>query len=428
MGFFLFTLVNGTYFIRPSEVFGIEELTNTFFVLILACLCVSVTAVLNFLFAKPLDNQPVMICILGILLFVPLPFLFSGDLNGAYRAGLMFFKIVIYYLLLVSVVNTGPRLKSFVGWILVFSTILAIVSVLNMHGVVNLEKVQILSDRRIDPMTGEPQGGERLIGWGIFADPNEMCVLLAALLPLAIYFLVDQKAGVMKIVWLASVLVFTYAIFMTRSRGGFLALIAGLSVLGFRIVGGQKTAILAFFGMLLMVFVGGGRQTEISFTTNTAQSRIELWSDWMMTFRSNPFVGAGVSLDSEEGTEVSPFAGEHLAHNSYLQAFADMGFPGGVCFLGAFCLSLWTIRSLGASDAVLVDPDQHRLQPFLLGAVTAYAVGLISLTLTYAVTTYLVIGLATAFVRVNVTQPPLPPLRFDAKYVGVGAYWAWYSS
>ncbi len=47
MGFFLFILVNATLFIRPAEVFGIEELENVYQLLILACLAVSLPDVLG---------------------------------------------------------------------------------------------------------------------------------------------------------------------------------------------------------------------------------------------------------------------------------------------------------------------------------------------------------------------------------------------
>ena len=45
MGFFLFILVNLALFIRPAELFGIEELERIYQVLILACLAASLPEV-----------------------------------------------------------------------------------------------------------------------------------------------------------------------------------------------------------------------------------------------------------------------------------------------------------------------------------------------------------------------------------------------
>ena len=60
----------------------------------------------------------------------------------------------------------------------------------------------------------------------------------------------------------------------------------------------------------------------------------------------------------------------------------------------------------------------RRLRPFLAGAVTAYAVGLLSLSLCYGVPTYLVLGLTVAYTRVTPHHPALPVERFDGRVAG----------
>src|SRR5271167_622560 len=100
MGFFLFILVNSMLFIRPAEVFGIEELENVYQILILACLALSLPDVLTCLLGRPLDTQPVTLCVLAISIVIPLPFLVGSDVNEAFRTWFTFFKVVIYYILL----------------------------------------------------------------------------------------------------------------------------------------------------------------------------------------------------------------------------------------------------------------------------------------------------------------------------------------
>ena len=47
----------------------------------------------------------------------------------------------------------------------------------------------------------------------------------------------------------------------------------------------------------------------------------------------------------------------------------------GALFLGAFVLALWTLLDHRPGRTLIVDPEQRRLQPYLVGMVAAYAVG-----------------------------------------------------
>src|SRR5437868_3460862 len=193
MAFSLFILVNATLFIRPAEMFGIEYLENIYQILILACLAAALPEVLTCLLGRPLQCQPVTLCVVGILFMVPLPFLANLDVSEAFRTGFYFFKVVVYYVLMVSLVNTGPRLRQFLGWVVPFGMVLALVSVLNMYGVIHLENLKTVADGDVDRLTGESHKVQRLMGTGLFQDPNDMCVVLSALLPLALYYLTGKK-------------------------------------------------------------------------------------------------------------------------------------------------------------------------------------------------------------------------------------------
>ena len=89
----------------------------------------------------------------------------------------------------------------------------------------------------------------RLAGSGIFNDPNEIGVLIAAALLLGLYWLFDQRSGLLRFLWIAPLVFFLYALTLTQSRGAVLALAAGLGVfLTARF--GWRTALL--FGVVLL--------------------------------------------------------------------------------------------------------------------------------------------------------------------------------
>ena len=151
--------------------------------------------------------------------------------------------------------------------------------------------------------------------------------------------------------------------------------------------------------------------TAISTGEGTAQERIQIWSDGMMLMRDAPLFGVG--------KDVFDKAIGHVAHNSYLQCFVELGVFGGMFFLGAFYLAISQLFRMGnRRKHTFLDPQAARLYPYLFGVVASYAVGMASLTLCYNVPTYTVLALATVFARTTPLNPPLAATRFDLRLLG----------
>src|SRR5207248_1855272 len=108
--------------------------------------------------------------------------------------------------------------------------------------------------------------------------------------------------------WIALILVFGYALMLTHSRGGFLALLAGLVAFLQMRFGGAKTLGLGVLCIPLLLVVFAGRMTSISAGEGTGQSRIQLWSDGLMFFQQAPLFGIGM--------EAYHNVSFHVAHNS----------------------------------------------------------------------------------------------------------------
>jgi hypothetical protein len=104
---------------------------------------------------------------------------------------------------------------------------------------------------------------------------------------------------------------------------------------------------------------------------------------------------------------------KQVAHNSFLQAFADLGFLGGMVFLGAFFFAFRTLAQYGFGEVAILDPEQKRLHPFLFGAVAAYVAGMMALSLCYVLPTYLVLALPVVYWHVTPTRVPVPAVAIN---------------
>src|ERR1051325_4620430 len=187
MAFFLFILVNAALFIRPAEIVPAFLGWEIYFYVILACLAAASTDVLRYLTAQSLDAQPITLCVFGLLIAIVIPPALAGDLEEAWRTGFLFAKVIVYYLLFVSIITTPERLRILLLCILAFAGTITLLAVLRYHDLIELNTIAALDDT-MRGQYGLTIAIKRLQGTGMFQDPNELCVLLAAMVPLALYF------------------------------------------------------------------------------------------------------------------------------------------------------------------------------------------------------------------------------------------------
>src|SRR4051812_48435651 len=128
MGFFLFLLVTAALFVRPGEI-SVEWYGQPIYqYLILACFVASLPSVFTQLFARRLADQPITLCVFCLLPLVVLSHLSQFKGPESFDNGYAFFKVLVYYLLLVSLVNTPGRLQVFMYWLIGCCTVLTLVT------------------------------------------------------------------------------------------------------------------------------------------------------------------------------------------------------------------------------------------------------------------------------------------------------------
>ena len=234
MSYFLFLLVTATLFIRPGDLFDSTRGWPIYECVILICLAASIGPVLKKLSRKSLTENPITGCVVGLLVAVVLSHLAHLDLWSARMSGFKFFKILVYYLLLVVNIDSEERLTHFLRWLLVLIALVAALALLSANHMIELPRIDYLEYRQHDEATGEVTVINRLQSVGIFNNPNNLAMIVVPGVILALQFAGDPAAGILRPLGLALVGLFGYAIYGTQSRGGLLALIAAVLTLCLR--------------------------------------------------------------------------------------------------------------------------------------------------------------------------------------------------
>jgi O-antigen ligase len=403
LAFGLFLLLNAVLFVRPSELVPDLATVPIYQIVILACLAASLPTVLfSVLSARSLTEQPITLCVLGLLPLAVLSMIGRLTLGDMWEQTTEYSKVLVYFLLLLANVNTPGRIRQFLTCLVLFIVPLTGIAVLTYHEIIAIPGLEMFREIVTGP-GGVELYNYRLRATGIFHDPNDLCLALSLSTIVCLFRFGDRRLGLFRVLWLLPVVLFGYAFYLTQSRGGLLGLGAGLVALFHARFGWKKTILLLLLCAppgLYLVF----EMRNSAFEGGTGQSRLELWSEGFALFKQSPFFGIGVGGFEDEV--------HHVAHNSFIHAFVELGFLGGVLFTGAFYLAVWSLYRLGAPGLRFVDAETRRLRPYLLAIVCAFVGGVVSLSRCYAIPTYLILGLSAAYIPTAV-RPPLPVLHWS---------------
>jgi len=116
MSWFLFIALNAALFVRPGDLFPANEI-HVYLYLILTCLLASTSELAAVINTRALSRAPITCCVLGMLPAVVLSHLVHFQFGLALACVEKLGRVVIYYLLFVSLVDTLPRLQSFLFWL-----------------------------------------------------------------------------------------------------------------------------------------------------------------------------------------------------------------------------------------------------------------------------------------------------------------------
>lgn len=252
----------------------------------------------------------------------------------------------------------------------------------------------------------------RVTGW--YGFPNGVGLLLAPLIPIAVYLGVEfhKKTSPIKTNYLLLSLVVLFvllsplAIIYSKTTAALVGLAAGLGVL---LVCFKKTRlpaiILGIIGLIgLFLLPNNPITNELLAKDYSGQLRRDIWTETITYLKIHPVVGTGVAGYS---TEITPFRTNkkievfHHPHNIFLTMWVNTGLIGLLGFLG---LLVWFFKTIFQN----FNKENRNLKIALLVAMVIWlTTGLVDspyIKNDWALIFWLFIGLAATFKKEDFTN------------------------
>jgi putative inorganic carbon (hco3(-)) transporter len=301
--------------------------------------------------------------------------------GGALQLTLNFAKVLMVVLVVTAAVTTVGRLRA-----LIFTQAVSVAAI---------AAVAIWKGRLI---LGRLEG----IFGGSYSDPNDLALAIVVSLPLCLAFLVLSKRWLSKILWSVSLLMMTYAVLRTGSRGGFLALVVVAAVCLWEFaIRGHRPYLVGFAiltGFVLWQFAGGMVVGRLKGTLNvnddtasayaSGQARQLLFWRSVEVTKEHPLFGVGPgNFDQVSGQW-------HTTHNSFTLMSSEGGLPALVLYvLILFC----GFKNLRAIKRLVPRRTESRLLAgALFASLAGYAAGSVFLSVAYAFFPYILVAYTTA--------------------------------
>lgn len=196
---------------------------------------------------------------------------------------------------------------------------------------------------------------------GMLSDNNDFALALCMGAPMLLCLGFSENRPLLKRTFIAMVPLMVFTIMATHSRGAFLAMSATVPVLVWRsrnrFAGFAVAGLIAVTAVLIAPKSYVERLSTIKQyeTEGSAKGRLEAWSVAFNMIRSNPVLGVGFDkfqrnykrYDPKALDEAEGGVGTRVAHNSYLQIWAECGTPAFLLYLaliGLTFLDLWKLR------------------------------------------------------------------------------------
>jgi hypothetical protein len=241
---------------------------------------------------------------------------------------------------------------------------------------------------------------------GTFADPNELSLAIAAAMSFCFAFHASMRTKARHLLLAAVLAIVLYCVLLTGSRGGVLVLLAIFGVYFIRRFGAKGLILGGFAGLPLLLL--GGRSGEDAEASSL--ERLGALYDGIDFVRQSPIFGLGYGQFVENYFMT--------AHNSYLLAAAELGYPGMVVWTAFLYVSIKIPFAVAFRPTWDMD---RRLQPYglsLLASFGGICIGIFFLSFSYHAMLFIYLGMAGAMYGVAKQSSPSFEVKLSGKELG----------
>ncbi len=304
-----------------------------------------------------------------LLAIVPASNIINFRLGASFTGFMDFLTVYFLYFMIANIIDDYDKLRLF------SRVVVTCIVVLAANGVIQ-------HFRGVDMMGVAPVLGR--VRWvGVMSDPNDFALAIVSFFPFIFVPIMDARTPkYQRVALVPALVVLLAAIYFSNSRGGFLALLAVLTLFSFKRWGALRGVLVGVFFVLVGVVLSPSRMDQLSPYESSASGRIDAWVAGLSMLKHHPILGVGFKN----------FIIFHVraAHSAYVNCFAELGIVGYFVWLAL----VFTSFSGLAGPQKERTPGYETYAGMLQMSLTGFMVGAFFLSQTYGPVLYILIGLS----------------------------------
>jgi O-antigen ligase len=274
--------------------------------------------------AAKVNTEMIGVIVLGAVIVLTIPFSFWPG-GSAHVFSDIYVKIILIFALMMSTLTSPKRLRQMTWLMIVASTYIAGRAVIDYMRGVNL-----VEGDRVRAAVG-----------GMFQNPNDLALNLVTFLAPTLFIVVQDRRPMRRMLASVFAVVMLAAIVCTKSRSGFLGLVAVCVVIGYYMLRVKPGLVFAavFAGLLALPLLPQSFWTRMDSIANaeedqtgSREARLRLIEQGLEVFAENPLTGVGAGQFQNYNAPGETIEKWRVTHNVWLQVASELGIFGLLAF------------------------------------------------------------------------------------------------